>query len=46
MTGAWPSETGIIANQWFDRAEGKSVENVRDESVRLIVIEQPLGLAQ
>lgn len=37
MTGAWPSETGIIANLWFDRVEGKSVENVRDDSVR------PLG---
>ncbi|HWS86346.1 MAG TPA: alkaline phosphatase family protein [Pyrinomonadaceae bacterium] len=36
LTGAWPSETGIIANQWFDRAEGKSVENVRDDSVRLL----------
>lgn len=37
LTGAWPSETGIIANQWFDRIEGKSVENVHDASVR------PLG---
>lgn len=37
LTGAWPSETGIIANQWFDRIEGKPVENVRDDSVR------PLG---
>jgi predicted AlkP superfamily pyrophosphatase or phosphodiesterase len=36
LTGAWPSETGIIANQWFDRVEGKSVENVRDDSVRLL----------
>jgi predicted AlkP superfamily pyrophosphatase or phosphodiesterase len=36
LTGAWPSETGIIANQWFDRGEGKSVENVRDDSVRLL----------
>ncbi|HEX8338617.1 MAG TPA: alkaline phosphatase family protein, partial [Pyrinomonadaceae bacterium] len=36
LTGAWPSETGIIANLWFDRLEGKSVENVRDESVRLL----------
>ena len=36
LTGAWPSETGIIANQWFDRIEGKSVENVRDDSVRLL----------
>src|SRR3954469_25208252 len=23
LTGAWPSETGIIANDWFDRATGK-----------------------
>jgi predicted AlkP superfamily pyrophosphatase or phosphodiesterase len=37
LTGAWPSETGIIANQWFDRVEGKSRENVHDDSVR------PLG---
>jgi predicted AlkP superfamily pyrophosphatase or phosphodiesterase len=36
LTGAWPSETGIIANLWFDRIEGKSVENVRDDSVRLL----------
>ena len=36
LTGAWPSETGIIANLWFDRTEGKSVENVRDDSVRLL----------
>jgi predicted AlkP superfamily pyrophosphatase or phosphodiesterase len=36
LTGAWPAETGIIANLWFDRAEGKSVENVRDDSVRLL----------
>ncbi|MDT5269792.1 MAG: hypothetical protein QOH49_1978 [Acidobacteriota bacterium] len=36
LTGAWPSETGIIANLWFDRVEGKTVENVRDDSVRLL----------
>src|ERR1700754_435092 len=23
LTGAWPSETGMIANDWYDRAEGK-----------------------
>lgn len=34
LTGAWPSETGIIANDWFDRAEGKRVGNVQDNSVR------------
>ena len=36
LTGAWPSETGIIANQWFDRVEGKGRENVHDESVRTL----------
>src|SRR5215211_448331 len=36
LTGAWPSETGIISNQWYDRFEGKSIENVRDDSVRLL----------
>jgi predicted AlkP superfamily pyrophosphatase or phosphodiesterase len=36
LTGAWPSETGIIGNLWFDRVEGKSVENVRDDFVRLL----------
>ena len=40
LTGAWPSETGIIANDWFDRAEGKRVSNVQDNSVR------PLGGAE
>ncbi|HEX8499266.1 MAG TPA: alkaline phosphatase family protein [Pyrinomonadaceae bacterium] len=37
MTGAWPSETGIIANDWYERAEGKRVNNVQDDAVR------PLG---
>ncbi|HEY0170141.1 MAG TPA: alkaline phosphatase family protein [Pyrinomonadaceae bacterium] len=37
MTGAWPSETGIVANDWYDRAEGKRVNNVQDDTVR------PLG---
>ena len=37
LTGAWPSETGIVANLWYDRAEGKTVGNVDDPSVR------PLG---
>ncbi|HJQ33680.1 MAG TPA: alkaline phosphatase family protein [Pyrinomonadaceae bacterium] len=36
LTGAWPAETGIIANAWFDRATGKSVENVRDDSVKTL----------
>ncbi|HEX8283686.1 MAG TPA: alkaline phosphatase family protein [Pyrinomonadaceae bacterium] len=37
LTGAWPAQTGIIANDWFDRAEGKRVNNVQDDRVR------PLG---
>jgi predicted AlkP superfamily pyrophosphatase or phosphodiesterase len=36
LTGAWPSETGIIANLWYDRAAGRTVENVRDDSVRAL----------
>jgi len=34
LTGAWPSETGIIANDWHDRATNKSVNNVEDDAVR------------
>jgi predicted AlkP superfamily pyrophosphatase or phosphodiesterase len=36
LTGAWPSETGIIANDWYDRAENKRVNNVGDEAVRAL----------
>ena len=36
LTGAWPSETGIIANDWYDRAEGKRVNNVGDDTVRAL----------
>ena len=34
LTGAWPSETGIISNDWFDRASNKRINNVQDDSVR------------
>ena len=30
MTGAWPSETGIIANDWYDRETGRLVSNASD----------------
>jgi predicted AlkP superfamily pyrophosphatase or phosphodiesterase len=36
LTGAWPSETGIIANDWFDRVEGRRVNNVEDDAVRAL----------
>jgi predicted AlkP superfamily pyrophosphatase or phosphodiesterase len=30
MTGAWPAETGIIANDWPDRDSGRFVSSVTD----------------
>jgi predicted AlkP superfamily pyrophosphatase or phosphodiesterase len=36
LTGAWPSETGIIANDWYDRAEARRVNNVGDDSARAL----------
>lgn len=36
MTGAYPAESGIIGNEWLDRASGKRVTSVSDESVKLL----------
>jgi predicted AlkP superfamily pyrophosphatase or phosphodiesterase len=36
MTGAYPAETGIIANDWPDRETGKKGSSVSDESERVI----------
>jgi len=33
MTGAYPAETGIIANEWPDRTTGKNVSSVSDATV-------------
>lgn len=33
LTGAWPAETGIISNEWFDRATNRSTSNAQDFSV-------------
>jgi len=30
MTGAWPAETGIVANDWYDREAGRIVSNASD----------------
>ncbi|HLL17121.1 MAG TPA: alkaline phosphatase family protein [Pyrinomonadaceae bacterium] len=30
MTGAWPAETGIIANDWYEREAGRIVSNASD----------------
>ena len=36
MTGATPSVSGIIGNDWFDRETGKSVTSVSDPTVKLV----------
>lgn len=36
MTGAIPAETGIIGNEWIDRASVKRVSSVSDENVKLL----------
>src|ERR1043166_9174777 len=33
MTGAYPAETGIVGNEWPDRATGKNVSSVSDTTV-------------
>ncbi|MDT7540727.1 MAG: hypothetical protein QOE33_631 [Acidobacteriota bacterium] len=35
MTGTWPSENGIIANDWYDREAGRIVSNVSDPEDRV-----------
>ena len=36
MTGAYPAESGIIGNEWLDRATGKRVTSVSDDTVKLL----------
>ena len=36
MTGAYPAETGIIGNEWLDRATGRRITSVTDDSVKLL----------
>jgi predicted AlkP superfamily pyrophosphatase or phosphodiesterase len=36
MTGAWPAETGIIANEWYLRDEKRRINNVQDDTAKLI----------
>jgi len=36
MTGAYPAESGIVGNEWLDRASGKRVTSVSDESEKLL----------
>src|SRR5258708_14598835 len=36
LSGATPSVSGIIGNEWFDRTSGKAVTSVSDRSTRLL----------
>jgi arylsulfatase A-like enzyme len=36
MTGAWPSETGIVGNDWFDRESEKKVSSVTDDTTMML----------
>lgn len=36
MTGAYPAESGIIGNEWLDRASGKRITSVTDETVKVL----------
>jgi predicted AlkP superfamily pyrophosphatase or phosphodiesterase len=36
LSGANPSVSGIIGNEWFDRSTGKPVTSVSDDSTRLL----------
>lgn len=36
LTGAFPSLSGIIGNEWYDRPSGKIVKSISDDSVQQI----------
>ena len=36
LTGAMPTKSGIIGNQWWDRAENKAITSVSDDKVKLL----------
>jgi hypothetical protein len=36
LTGAMPSISGIVGNEWFDRETGQSVTSVSDEGVKIL----------
>ena len=36
MTGAYPAESGIIGNEWPDRASGKYESSVSDDKTKLL----------
>src|SRR5262245_43462480 len=36
MSGATPSMSGIIGNEWYDRESGKRITSVSDDKVKLV----------
>src|SRR5712691_1298176 len=36
MTGASPSQTGIVANEWYERETGKKVKSISDDSTMIL----------
>jgi predicted AlkP superfamily pyrophosphatase or phosphodiesterase len=36
MTGAWPSQTGIVANEWYEQSTGRKVRSATDESTNML----------
>src|ERR1041385_2781612 len=36
MTGAYPAESGIVANEWLDRPTGKRITSVTDTEVKVL----------
>ena len=45
MTGAFPAESGIIGNEWIDRASVKRISSVSDEDVKLLGSGDPAEVA-
>lgn len=35
-TGAWPSQTGIVANEWYEQDTGKKVKSITDDSTKAL----------
>ena len=36
MTGAGPSQTGIVANEWYERETGRRVKSISDDSTSML----------
>jgi predicted AlkP superfamily pyrophosphatase or phosphodiesterase len=36
MTGSWPRQNGIVANDWFERETGRKVSSVTDDATDLL----------